>query len=154
MASTQRPTFGINITYGEDAPDDFYLGDDENIWNWILDTPEQGVLFPARDEDYSFLDETNTSVGADFREQASTGGLILLSLPANYFYWNGHIFDPINDLPVGLTDIADARRTVTVTTDSLLDDKAYIATMGLEEVTPKEFYNADLPPSRIIVANG
>lgn len=135
MATVHPPTFGIHISRGEDAPDSFYLGDDEAIWNWILDSADQGV-------------------GWDSLEEEPTRALIQLSLPDGYYYWQGYFFDASKDLPLGLTDLAHARRTVTVTADALLDDKAHIATMGLEEVTPKEFYNADLPSNRIISAKG
>lgn len=135
MARIRQPTFGIHISHGEDSPDSFYLGDDETIWNWILDSAEQGV-------------------GWDSLEEEPTRALIQMSLPDGYYYWNGFFFHASKGLPHGLDDLSDARRTVTVTAESLIDDKAYIAAMGLEEVTPKEFYNADLPFDRIIVAKG
>jgi hypothetical protein len=135
VVKIQNPTFGVHMNRGEDAPDSFYLGNDEVIWNWILDSAEQGV-------------------GWDSLEEEPTRDLIQLNLPDGYYYWNGIFFDLSKELPRGLRDISEARRTVTVTTAHLLDDKAYIATMGLEEVTPEEFYNADLPPNRIISANG
>lgn len=135
MKNIQNPTFGVHLSRGEDAPDSFYLGDDEAIWNWILESADKGV-------------------GWDSLEEKPTRTLIELSLPDGYYYWNGIFFDSSKDLPLGLTDISDARRTVTVTAESLIDDKAYIASMGLREVTPKEFYNADLPPNRIIAAKG
>jgi hypothetical protein len=77
-----------------------------------------------------------------------------LSLPDGYYYWNGYFFDPSKESPADLPNLSEARRTVTVMADTIIDDKAYIATMGLEEVTPKEFYNADLPSDRIISAKG
>lgn len=135
MAHIQNPTFGIHLTRGDDAPDSYYLGDDEVIWNWILDSAERGVGWDSLTED-------------------PTNELIQLNLPEGYYYWNGIFFDASKDLPRGLLSLSEARRTVTVTAKSFLDDKAYIATMGLEEVTPKEFYNADLSSDRIITARG
>lgn len=152
MANIRQPTFGIHMSHGEHSPDSFYLGDDETIWNWVLDSAEQGVLIPAKEEDLSYLDEGVICV--ELYEPQPVGDLILFSLPDGYYYWNGYLFDPRKGLPVGLSDISDARRTVTVTANAVLDDKAYIAAMGMEEVTPKEFYNADLPFDRIIVAKG
>lgn len=139
MIPSSQPTFGIHMNHGDDVPDSFFLGDDERVWDWILDSPTNGVLIPADDENGS-------------TEPLSE--LILLSLPEGYFYWNGRLFDPSGGLPAGLGDISAARRTVMVTADALVDDKAYIATKGLAEVTPKEFYDADLPLDRIIAARG
>lgn len=139
MASISKPTFGIHMNHGDDAPDSFFLGDDERIWDWMLDSPTNGVLIPSDDENAR-------------TEKASE--LILLSLPEGYFYWNGKLFDPNDGLPAGLGSISEARRTAMVTTTALLDDRAYIAAMGMVEVTPKEFYSADLPPNRIISAKG
>lgn len=139
MIPSSQPTFGIHMRHGDDAPDSFFLGDDERIWNWIQDSPTNGVLVPSDDK-------------RGRTEQQNE--LILLSLPEGYFYWDGRLFDPRGGLPAGLGDISAARRTVMVTADALVDDKAYIATRGLVEVTPKEFYNADLPLDRIIAARG
>jgi hypothetical protein len=127
------------MNHGDDAPDSFFLGDDERIWNWILESQTNGVLVPSDDENGS-------------TEHLSE--LILLSLPEGYFYWDGHLFNPRGGLPAGLGDISEARSTVMATANALVDDKAYIATMGLVEVTPTEFYAADLPPNRIISAKG
>lgn len=139
MVPSSQPTFGIHMNHGDDAPDSFFFGDDERIWDWILDSPTNGVLVP-----------TDNETGRT--EQMSE--LILMSLPEGYFYWNEHLFDPRNGLPAGLGDISEARITVMVTEDALMDDKAYIATRGLAEVTPKEFYSANLPPNRVFSAKG
>lgn len=135
MAKIQHPTFGIHLSRGDDAPESYYLGDDEAIWKWVLDSEIRGVSWDAL-------------------ESNPTHTLIQLSLPNGYYYWNGYFFDPSKGLPEDLPDLSEARRTVTVMADTIIDDKAYIATMGLEEVTPKEFYNADLPSDRIISAKG
>lgn len=134
MANIHQPTFGIHMRH-EHSPDSFYLGDDEKLWNWVLDSTERGV-------------------GWDSLEDEPTRALIQVSLPDGYYYWNGYLFKPSKGFPVGLSDLSNARRTVTVTANAVIDDKAYIAAMGLEEVTPKEFYNADLPFDRIIAAKG
>lgn len=135
MAHIMKPTFGIHLIQREDAPDSFYLGDDEVIWNWILDSSDQGI-------------------GWDSLADSPTRELIQLNLPEGYYYWNGIFFDANKEIPQGLPGLAEARRTVTVTAKAFLDDKAYIATMGLKEVTPKEFYNADLLSDRIIIIRG
>lgn len=153
MANIHHPTFGIHMSH-EHSSDSFYLGDDEAIWNWVLDSAEQGVLIPSKEDDLSYLDGNVICVYPEPEYVEPVHDLILFSLPDGYYYWNGYLFDPSKGFPIGLSDLADARRTVTVTANAVIDDKAYIATMGLEEVTPKEFYNADLPFDRIITAKG
>lgn len=135
MADIHNPTFGIHLDRGDDAPDSYYLGDDETIWRWVLDSETRGVSWDAL-------------------ESEPTHALLQLSLPDGYFYWNGYFFDPSKGLPAALPDLSLARRTVTVTAEHLIADKAYIATMGLKEVTPEEFHNALLPPDRVITARG
>lgn len=153
MVKIRQPTFGIHVSH-EHSPDSFYLGDDETLWNWVLDPAAKGVLVPTKEDDFSFLTDASflTDGSTCVTEYEPAGDLILFSLPDGYYYWNGYLFDPSKGFPVGLSELSDARRTVTVTANAVIDDKAYIAAMGLEEVAPKEFYNADLPFDRIISA--